>query len=181
MKHVFINGELVAAHKTSIHSSAFIHPTAVIGPKVVIEANVYIGPLCVIGFPAEWKGHEHEDMGVLIRAGARLTGLVTVDSGADDRPTIIGAGSYIMKHAHIGHNAIIGANVVISCGAKIGGHAIIKQDCNIGLNAVIHQKQVIEPGCMIGMGSVITRKLVTYPNRKYAGNPAKDIGANEPR
>lgn len=163
-----------------IDKSAFVHPTAVIGPNVSIGEDVYIGPYCVIGMPAEWKGKEDINAGVVIFSGVRLTGLVTVDSGVDS-PTVIGFKSYLMKHCHVGHDAVIGNNVIISCGVKIGGHAIIKHDCNIGLNAVIHQKQVIEQGCMIGMGSVITRKLVTNPNRKYAGNPAKDIGSNHDR
>lgn len=158
----------------------FIHPTAIIGPNVIIEEDVYIGPYCIIGMPAEYKGREHEDKGVIIRKGARLTGLVTVDAGVE-RPTWIGENSYLMKHCHVGHDCMLHRNVIISCGAKIGGHSIIGEGSNVGLNAVIHQWQIIEAGVMIGMGSVITRKLITEPFKKYAGNPAKYIGENEVR
>jgi UDP-N-acetylglucosamine acyltransferase len=155
-----------------------IHPTAVIGPNVEIEDDVYVGPLCVIGFPAEWKGRENEDKGVLICSGARLTGLVTVDSGVERR-TVIGQNCYLMKAAHVGHDAYISANVTISCGAKIGGHAFIGDGCNIGLNAVIHQRQSIGEGCMIGMGAVVTKGLQCEAWGMFAGNPAKKIGNNE--
>jgi len=155
-----------------------IHPTAIIGPNVEIEDNVYIGPYCIIGFPAEWKGMEHENKGVLIRSGARLTGLVTVDSGVEEI-TEIGENCYLMKHSHVGHDAKIGNDVTISCGAKVGGHAVIGEGCNIGLNAVIHQKQTIADGAMIGMGSVVTKKLITESFKTYAGNPAKLIGVND--
>jgi UDP-N-acetylglucosamine acyltransferase len=154
-----------------------IDPTAVFGENVIIEDNVYIGPYCIIGFPAEWKGKEQEDCGVIIRSGTRITGMVTIDSGGI-KATEIGSNCYIMKHAHIGHDCQIGNDVTISCGAKIGGHTIIKDSCNIGLNAVIHQKQTIAEGCMIGMGSVITKKLFTVKGMKYAGNPARLIGEN---
>lgn len=155
-----------------------IHPTAIIYPNVTIGDNVTIGPYCIIGAAPEWKGHDHENKGVAIMDGVTITGHVTIDAGAE-LATYIAEDCYIMKHAHIGHDCHIAPNVTISCGAKIGGHTVIKPNANIGLNAVIHQKQTIAEGCMIGMGAVITKKLVTEPYRKYAGNPAKDIGSND--
>lgn len=154
-----------------------IHPTAVIGKNVTIEEGVYIGPFCIIGYPAEWKGMEENDCGVIIRKDTRITGHVTIDSGAN-RPTEIGENCYLMKHSHVGHDAILQDGVTLSCGAKVGGHTVIGKGCNIGLNAVIHQKQIIAEGCMIGMGSVITKKLITEAGMKYVGNPARCIGQN---
>ena len=154
-----------------------IHPTAVIGPNVEIEDDVYIGPLCVIGFPAEWNGREGEDKGVLICRGARLTGLVTVDSGVE-RQTVIGERCYLMKHSHVGHDANLVEDVIVSCGAKIGGHAEIMSSVNIGLNAVIHQRQRIEACSMIGMGAVITKGLKTVEFGVYVGNPARFLREN---
>ena len=84
-----------------------IHSTAVIGKNVTIEDDVYIGPYCVIGMPAEWKGREHEDKGVLIKKGTRITGLVTIDSGVE-KITTIGENCYLMKHSHVGHDAQLG-------------------------------------------------------------------------
>jgi len=155
----------------------YIHPTAIIGNNVIIEEDVFIGPYCVIGMPPEWKGKEHIDHGVIIGKGTRITGMVTIDAGANNR-TQIGENCYLMKHSHVGHDAILSNDVTLSCGAKIGGHTIIGTKCNIGLNAVIHQKQIIAEGCMIGMGAVITKKLITTPNMKYVGNPARLLGEN---
>lgn len=161
----------------TIDPSAFIHPTAIIGPKVTIEANVYVGPYCLIGMPAEYKGRESEDYGVIIHSGSRLTGLVTVDAGVERR-TAIGVDCYLMKGCYVAHDCRLENNVTLSSGARIGGNTTLGRLCNVGLNAAIHQRQKIAQGCMIGMGAVITRKLVTEPFRKYAGNPAKDIGEN---
>ena len=155
----------------------YIHPTAIIYPNVVIEEDCYIGPYCIIGAPPEWKGHEHESKGVRIGSGSRLTGMVTVDAGAE-RPTVIGKNCYLMKHSHVGHDAILSNNVTLSCGAKIGGHALIMEKCNIGLNAVIHQKVTVPQGCMIGASAFVGKKTILQPFRKYAGVPAKDIGEN---
>jgi len=155
----------------------FIHPTAIIYPNVIIEPDVYIGPYCIIGAPAEWKGYEHHEGLVTILSGSRLTGLVTVDSGTERR-TIIGKGCYLMKHSHVGHDAILAENVTLSCGAKVGGFTIIEKNSNIGLNAVLHQKIRIPEGCMIGASAFVGKKSILQPNYKYAGVPVKEIGSN---
>lgn len=154
-----------------------IHPTAIIHPNVILGEGNKIGPLCIIGFPAEWKGKEKEGK-VLIGNNNTFTGLVTIDSGSEGN-TIIGDNCYFMKHSHVGHDAVIHNDVTVSCGAKIGGHTVIGKGSNIGLNAVIHQKQQIAEGCMIGAQAMVTKKLVTEPYKTYAGNPAKYLGEND--
>lgn len=157
-----------------------IHSTAIIGKNVTIEDDVYIGPYCVIGMPAEWKGKENIDKGVLIKKGTRITGLVTIDSGVE-KITTIGENCYLMKHSHVGHDAQLGDNVTLSCGAKIGGHSIIGNTTNIGLNAVIHQKVTVPEGCMIGASGFVGKKSILKPFHKYAGVPVKELGTNERR
>jgi len=154
-----------------------IHSTALINDNVVIEEEVYIGPYCVIGFPPEWKGREDDNKGVIVRKGTRITGLVTIDGGAN-MPTEIGENCYIMKGAHVGHDCKIGNNVTISCGAKVGGHCIIEDDTNLGLNSVIHQKVIVPTGCMIGASAFVGKKSILQPYYKYAGVPVKEIGPN---
>jgi UDP-N-acetylglucosamine acyltransferase len=157
-----------------------VHSTAIIGKNVTIEDDVYIGPYCVIGMPAEWKGKEDIDQGVLIKKGTRITGLVTIDSGVD-RITTIGENCYLMKHSHVGHDAQLKDNVTLSCGAKIGGHSIIESNTNIGLNAVVHQKVTVPEGCMIGASAFVGKKSILKPFHKYAGVPVKELGTNERR
>lgn len=159
------------------HPSSFIHPTALIGPRVVIRNNCYIGPYCVIGYPPEWKGKEDECKGVIISNNCRLTGHVTVDTGAEHY-TLIGKGAYLMKFSHCGHDTWIGEGVVLSCGVKVGGHTQIRPFTTVGLNACIHQKVTIPEGCMIGMGAVVTKKTELQPYSKYVGNPARYLSPN---
>lgn len=120
-----------------------IHDTAIIYDGVAIGTGNIIGPYCIIGAPPEFKGKEFYSGKVIIGDNNRITGLVTIDSGAETT-TYIANDCYIMKHAHIGHDASILSNTTISCGAKIGGHTVVSHHCNIGLNAVIHQKQFIK-------------------------------------
>lgn len=155
----------------------YIHPTAIIGKDVIIEEDVSIGPYCTIGLPPEWKGRERDCKGVIIKKGSILTGLVTVDSGAD-APTVIGENCYIMKHTYVGHDCIIGNDVTMASGAKVGGHVYVGDKCNLGLNSSIHQRLEIPEGCMIGANAFVGKKSVLRPYRKYVGVPVKDIGSN---
>lgn len=161
-----------------IDPSARIHETAVLGPNVTIGANVQIGPYCMIGMPGEHREKWGEDKGVIIGDNCIITGLATIDSGIEDK-TFIGMGAFIMKHAHVGHDAVISNGVTISCGAKIGGHAYIGDNATIGLNAVIHQKHKIGAWAMIGMGAVVPLKVEVFEGYTYAGNPARCIGKNK--
>jgi len=155
-----------------------IHQTAVINSNVIIEDDVYIGPLFIIGFNPEWKGREHENKGVIIKKGTRITGMVTIDGGAL-QPTVIGENCYLMKHSHVGHDAELKNGVTLSCGAKIGGHAIIGENTNIGLNAVVHQKVEVPEGCMIGASAFVGKKSILKPFHKYAGVPVRELGENK--
>lgn len=154
-----------------------IHHTAIIYGNVIFGENIYIGPYCIIGSNPEWKGKEKENKGVIIGSGTTITGMVTIDGGGIT-PTEIAANCYIMKHVHIGHDAIIQDGVTLSCGAKIGGHSIISKNCNIGLNAVIHQKCFIPEGCMIGASAFVGKKSNLKPFHKYAGVPVRELGEN---
>lgn len=154
-----------------------IHQTAVINSNVIIEDDVYIGPLCIIGFNPEWKGREHENKGVIIKKGTRITGMVTIDGGAL-QPTVIGENCYILKKSHIGHDCVIGHNTTLSCHSIIGGHTIIGNNCNIGLGAIIHQKLNIPDYVMIGMGGIVTKKSKIESFNTYVGNPVKFLSKN---
>jgi UDP-N-acetylglucosamine acyltransferase len=155
-----------------------IHSTAVISKNVTIEDDVYIGPYCIIGFPPEWKGKEDQNKGVIIRKGTTITGMVTIDGGAE-RTTEIGSDCYIMKHAYIAHDCILGNNVTMSAGSKLAGFCTIGDKVNLGMGVAIHQKSIIPEGVMIGMNGVVTKKSKLEPYQKYAGVPVKNIGSNE--
>ncbi len=183
----------------------YIHPTAVIGPNVEIGDGNYIGPFCIIGYPAEHKEfwpntNYRKDIGMIaqiemeqsggypfvasdlgkVRIGNNnvITGHVTIDAGTEGI-TEIGDGNWFLKHSHLGHDAKIINGNTISCGVKIGGHCLIGSNVNLGLNAVIHQRKLVPDGVMIGMGAVVTKKTDLQTGMKYAGNPARLLGENK--
>ena len=172
------NNKITELVEEEIPIDCFIHPTAIIYSNVKIGANVYIGAYCVIGGPPEhreyWNG---EYWGVVLGDNVRISNHVTIDAGTE-RDTIIGSGSIILAHAHVGHDAIIEEGVTVSCGAKIGGECRIGEYTNIGLNASIHQRVAVPSGCMIGANAFVGKTTEMEPNSKYVGVPAKYLGPN---
>lgn len=158
----------------------YVHPTAIIGPNVVLGDDIYIGPHAVIGMHAESGNVDPRTARpgrVLIEDGVTIHELVTVQGSVSDGTTIIGPGSRIQAHAHVGHDATLGTRVTVACGAKIGGHATVPDYCNIGLNAVLHQRTVLPVGTMVG-ASAFAKGAHTDPWTIIAGVPARYIGPN---
>jgi UDP-N-acetylglucosamine acyltransferase len=170
-------------------SGNFIHPTAIVHGNVVLGDNNYIGPYCIIGEPGEHKGHFHEELAsrddwknhnantVRIGNGNTFTKQVTIDAGTVG-DTIVGNENWMLKNAHIGHDAVLHNNITLSCNAVVGGHCAIDDGCNFGLGAVMHQYCYMPKDCMVGMNTTVTKRLVPEECRKYAGSPARDIGPN---
>jgi UDP-N-acetylglucosamine acyltransferase len=159
-----------------ISDSAVVHATAIIYDNVIIEDDVVIGAYCIIGAPAEKMGAD-TNKGVIIKRGAILHGLCTVDAGTAVR-TQIGEFCYLMKHTHVGHDSILAKGVVIAPNATVGGFCIIEVGVGVGMNTSIHQRTIVREGCFIGQGSVIPRGFETQPYRKYVG-VGRDIGENK--
>lgn len=151
---------------------------AIIRAGVVIGDNNFIGPNCIIGDPAEKIGWFDKPGKVIIGNGNRFTKQVTIDAGTE-KETVIHDDVIMLKNAHVGHDAEIGNKVILSCNVCIGGHTVVEEGTNFGLGAVAHQRLTIPHHCMVGMNSTITKKTQLIPRRKYAGSPARDIGANE--
>lgn len=158
-----------------------VHGTAIVHPNVVLGKDVHIGPFCIIGAMAENKATWDENIPtppVIIGDGTVITGHVTIDAGTEG-PTRIGNGCFIMKHVHIGHDAQVGNDVTMAPGVCIGGRVTIEDKVNIGMNATVHPRQTLREGAMIGMSTVITKGTLIEAYRKYAGNPAHDLGSNK--
>lgn len=147
---------------------SYAHPSAVIHTNAILEDGVYIGPFCLIGASPEIKGYTGAQWGVVIRKDAKLQGMITIDAGSV-RPTEIGA-AYIMKHCHVGHDAIVDDNVTMSPFASVGGHSRIWPYAVMGMHSVIHQHHELAPGAMLAMGCVLPKSVQTEPFTIYVGS-----------
>lgn len=169
----------------------YIDKTAIIGPNVKLGDNNYIGPYCIIGYPAEHKdffpercgcyqsGLDERNFGnVIIGDNNVFTGACTVDAGTE-KDTIIGNDCFIMKRAHIGHDAHLHDKVTVSPNCIIGGHVIVMEGANLGQSVCTHQFVIIGAYSMLGMGSVVPKGKKVEPGQIYAGNPVRWLSENK--
>lgn len=157
-----------------------------IGPHVVINKLVKIGPYSIIG-PFSIIGAVAESIkeldtpqlySVVIGSNTILNGLNTIDAGTW-RNTELGDSCFIMKGAHVGHDAIINNSVIMSPRSLVGGHAEIGESTNMGMGSIVHQRIKVPRGCMLGMGAIVTKTTRLIDNGCYVGNPAKWLRYNQ--
>jgi UDP-N-acetylglucosamine acyltransferase len=128
-----------------------IHPTAIVDPKAEIDANVEIGPLCII-----------KD-GVKIAKGTKLLSNVTVEGNTvigenctiypfsgigfapqdvkyrgEDTRLVIGSGNIIREYASI-HRASVGGDgaTIIGNNSFLMAYVHVAHDCVIGSNVIM--------------------------------------------
>ena len=107
--------------------------------------------------------------------GVEIGAYSCVDAGFE-YPTRIGAGSWVMKQVHVGHDCVLGERVTIASGSVLGGFVEVGDDSKLGLGVVVLPYRVIGKGCTIGAGAVVTRSVPD--GETWAGNPARRVERN---
>jgi len=164
--------------KCNIDKGTIIYANVIINDGVVIGKNVIIYPNCAIGFDGfgHYKGedgafHNFPHYGnAIIGDDVEIFPFTNIDRGTLGN-TVIGKGTKIDHHCHIGHNVKIGEKCIITAGVIIAGSATIGDNVWIGINSSIRDGVKIGNEVFIGMGSVVVKDvpkgIVVY------GNPAK--------
>lgn len=132
----------------------------------------YADPTTVIGHPPQMRGFAGPGIAPEIDPSARLEAFVQVDAGCHE-PTRVGAGTWLMKLVHVGHDAQIGAECELAPGTVVCGYARIGARVRIGVNASILPYRVIGDGARIGAGAVVTKDVPA--GEVWAGNPARRL------
>jgi UDP-N-acetylglucosamine acyltransferase len=103
---------------------------------------------------------------------ARIEAFVTVDAGLH-APTRVGAGVWLMKKVHIGHDAVIGDGCEIAPLTSVGGHAELGRNVRVGQGATFKPFVKVGDGARIGMGAVVIKDVP--PGEVWAGSPARPL------
>ncbi len=185
---------LAVCHDTQIHDSAVIYPNVVIGhnvrigersiihPGVVIYDNAVIGNDVIIHANAVIGAHAfyykkrpegfdkmHTCGRVVIHDRVEIGAATTIDSGVTG-DTVIGEGTKIDNHVHIGHDTVVGKDCLFAAQVGIAGCVVIED------RVTLWGQVGIPSGIHIGTGAVCLGQSGLMSNaeagKTYFGSPA---------
>lgn len=149
---------------------AGVHRLALVGapPEMRDWSGTSYPPLVAVGGEAI----THLDDASAKDYGIQVNAFVTIDAGRE-RPTAIGAGSFLMTKCHVAHDCLIGDGCEIAPSASILGHAELGDGVKVGANACVKPYVKVGAGARIGMGAVVTKDVPA--GEVWVGNPARRL------
>lgn len=161
--------------KPFIHDSVRIPEWVKVGKRVTIHENCTIGTEG-FGFVRDDGGkwlHIPHTGGVDIGDDVEIFAGTNIDRGTVNN-TIIGKGTKIDHHCHIGHNVRIGRNAIITAKVVICGSTTIGDNVWIGPNSTILDHLTIGNNVYIGAQTNVIRSL--EDSVTVVGNPHRVLG-----
>ena len=177
-------GVFVGNH-VKIGSNCLIHPNVTIYDHSVIGDNVIIHSGCVLGADAFYfKRRKDREVQydklvscgrVIIENDVEIGAGTTIDKGVSG-DTIIGQGTKLDNHIHIGHGAVIGRNCLFAAQVGIGGKAIIEDGVILWGQVGVSKDLTIGAGAIVLAQSGVPASL--EGGKTYFGTP---VGEAKPK
>ena len=173
-------GVFVGNH-VRIGKDCLIHPNVTIYDHCVIGDNVIIHAGCVLGADAfYYKRRKNEEVQynkmescgrVILEDDVEIGAGTTIDKGVSG-DTIIGRGTKLDNHIHIGHGAVIGKNCLFAAQVGIGGKAIIEDEVILWGQVGVSKDLTIGKGAVVLAQSGVPASL--EGGKTYFGSPVVD-------
>jgi UDP-3-O-[3-hydroxymyristoyl] glucosamine N-acyltransferase len=176
----FIGANSVIETNVQIGENCFIQPQVTIGHTVRIGNNVEIKAHSVVG--TDGFGFAHDEKGnktrvphygeLIIEDNVHIGASVNIDRGTYE-PSIIGFGTIIDNHCHLGHNIQVGKNSIMTAGFISAGSAKIGSNVVFGGRSSVNGKVEICDNVTIGGLSGVTNDIKKpgmyggYPTIEY--------------
>jgi UDP-3-O-[3-hydroxymyristoyl] glucosamine N-acyltransferase len=166
-------------NNVKIEENVVIYPNAVIMDNTHIKANVKIGPSAIIGHFAFYykkrpEGFDqlHSCGGVIIEKNVDIGAACTIDKGVSGF-TIIGEGTKLDNHVHIGHDTVVGKNCLMAAQVGIAGCVKIEDNVTLWGQVGCASDVVIGENAVVFAQSGISKSL--EGNKTYFGSPCGEF------
>lgn len=169
---VFVGHQVKIGKNCLIHSNVSIYDHTIIGDNVVIHSGAVIG---ADAFYFKRKPEGYEKMvscgRVIISNKVEIGALCTIDKGVSG-DTIIGEGTKMDNHVHVGHDTVIGKNCLFAAQVGIAGVVIIEDDVILWGQVGVQKDLTIGKGAVVLGQSGIPKSL--EGGKTYFGSPTQE-------
>ena len=169
--NAIIGAEVEIGENCLIGANTVIHERTKIGDRVRVHSNSVIGTEAFhyhrndLGEYQRW----HSIGRVVIEDDVEIGACSTVDRGVSS-DTLIGRGTKIDNHVHIGHDAKIGKHCLIAAQAGIAGKAIIQDYVTIFGQVGVSKEAVVGEGAVLLSQTGVSKSIPG--TKQYFGTPA---------
>lgn len=174
---MLMQGSVVGAH-SKIGRNCIIHPGVVIydhceiGDDVILHANTVIGADAFY-FKRRPEGYDkmHTCGKVIIGDKVEIGACCTIDKGVSG-DTVVGSGTKLDNHIHIGHDTVVGRNCLFAAHVGIAGVVTIEDDVILWGQVGVQKDLTIGKGAVVLGQSGVGKSL--EPGKTYFGSPTSD-------
>lgn len=172
---VFVGNHVRIGKNCLIHPNVTIYDHTIIGDNVIIHAGVVLGADAFYFKRRKDRAVQYDKLEscgrVIIESDVEIGAGTTIDKGVSG-DTIIGQGTKLDNHIHIGHGAVIGRNCLFAAQVGIGGKAIIEDEVILWGQVGVSKDLTIGKGAIVLAQSGVPASL--EGGKTYFGSPVED-------
>jgi UDP-3-O-[3-hydroxymyristoyl] glucosamine N-acyltransferase len=172
---VFIADHVKIGNNCVIHANVTIYDHTEIGDNVMIHSGAVIGADAFYYKRRKDRAAQYDKLEscgrVIIQDDVEIGAGTTIDKGVSG-DTIIGLGTKIDNHVHIGHGAVIGKNCLFAAQVGIGGKAIIEDEVILWGQVGVSKDLTIGRGAVVLAQSGVPASL--EGGKTYFGSPVEE-------
>jgi UDP-3-O-[3-hydroxymyristoyl] glucosamine N-acyltransferase len=176
--HVFIGHHVRIGKDCLIHPNVTIYDYSEIGDNVIIHAGTVIGADAFYFKRRKDRAVQYDKLEscgrVVIESDVEIGAGCTIDKGVSG-DTIIGRGTKLDNHIHVGHGAVIGRNCLFAAQVGIGGKAVIEDEVILWGQVGVSKDLTVGKGAVVYAQSGIPASI--EGGKIYFGSPAGEARA----
>lgn len=169
----FIGHHVAIGKNCLIHSNVSIYDHCIIGDDCVIHANTVIGSDAFYfkKYPERGYVKMHSCGRVVIHDRVEIGACCTIDKGVSG-DTVIGEGTKLDNHVHIGHDTVVGKNCLFAAQVGIAGVTKIEDNVILWGQVGVNKDLVIGKGAVVYAQSGVPSSI--EGGKIYFGSPVQE-------
>lgn len=172
---VFVGNHVRIGKNCLIHPNVTIYDHTIIGDNVIIHAGTVLGADAFYFKRRKDREVQYDKMvscgRVIIEDDVEIGAGCTIDKGVSG-DTIIGKGTKLDNHIHVGHGVVIGKNCLFAAQVGIGGKAIIEDEVILWGQVGVSKDLRIGKGAVVYAQSGVPQSI--EGGKVYFGSPVED-------